>query len=75
MTPPIDIDSPKGTKVVFWSSIPEQVRWGGNDDPDEHLVRGQTYTIERTEIHSQHTKVFLEGFPGLKFNSVSFVKP
>ena len=36
------------------------------------LKLGDTYTVERIEEHSWHTKVFLKEFPGVEFNSVWF---
>lgn len=59
-------------KVQFVTSSPDQVRWGGNDDPDEHLVRGETYDVLEEEVHSFHTKLIIRGHTDKKFNSVSF---
>jgi hypothetical protein len=61
-----------GDMVVFAErpSI-EQIKWGGNDDPERFLTIGGTYRVRDVQIHSYHTKVFLEGLEG-KFNSVSF---
>lgn len=68
----MNIDAPAGTKVMFKSSCEAQTRWGSNDDAALFLVAGREYTVLRTEIHSQHTKVVLEEFPTKKFNSVGF---
>ncbi len=57
--------------VVYTGSTEEQVRWGSNTDPRGLLTEGTTYEIERTEVHSWHTKVKLAGIDGW-FNSVSF---
>jgi len=62
----------KGDKVVYTGATDEQVRWGSNDDPRGILVEGNTYTVARVEVHSWHTKVWLEEYPGLKFNIVHF---
>jgi hypothetical protein len=66
------INAAPGTKVMFRQSNRDQVRWGGNDDPALVCYTGGIYTVDHTEIHSQHTKVYLKEFPGKKFNSVSF---
>lgn len=73
----MDIYAKKGTRVKFERSTPEMVQWGGNDDPDLILRRGQIYTVDHTEPHSSHTKVYFKEVPGKKFNSCSFseVKP
>jgi len=64
----------KGDKVVFVSSSIEQVRWGGgNTDPEGILIKGNTYIVEKADVHTWHTKLYLEGIDG-KFNSVSFEK-
>jgi len=70
----MDIYAKPGTKVKFVEDdVSEaQINWGGNDDPRGVLVVGQEYTIDHTEVHSQHTKVFLEEHPGKIFNCVWF---
>ncbi len=68
----IPINLQGGEKVRFEESTPEQVKWGSNDDPKKFLKRGEVYTIEKLEVHSQHTKVILQECLGKKFNSVSF---
>ncbi|MDR1902369.1 MAG: hypothetical protein LBQ88_08840 [Treponema sp.] len=62
---------PGDTVIYFERASEEQIRWGGNDDPEKFLTVGEEYTVKDVEIHSYHTKVFLEGIEG-KFNSVSF---
>ena len=66
----MNIHAKKGTKVVF--SNPS-----AGYDPDQETARkyltvGETYTVERTEIHDWCTYVFLEEVPGVAFNSVIF---
>ncbi len=68
----IPIQLAAGTKIRFEYSSPEQVKWGNNDDPDKYLQRGAIYTVALLEVHTQHTKVYLQEFPDKKFNSVSF---
>lgn len=60
-----------GEKIKFIGCSREQIQWGSNDDPTDILMIGETYKVSKVEIHSQHTKVSLEGFGG-KFNSVCF---
>jgi len=66
------IDAPKGTKVKYIRPSDSIARYGGNDNPEGILKVGKTYTVDRTEIHSWHTKVYLEEYPGKKFNSNHF---
>lgn len=67
-----NIYAPKGTKVIFTGQDETQQKWGSHDSSNGVLVEGQTYTIERTEVHTMHTKVYLQEAPGKKFNSVCF---
>ena len=62
-----------GDEVKYLGSIEEQVRWGSNDNPKGLLFEGDIYYVERVEIHSWHTKLYLRGIRG-KFNSVCFEK-
>jgi hypothetical protein len=62
-----------GDKVRYTGSIEEQVRWGNNDNPVGILIEGDTYFVERVEVHTWHTKLYLRGVYG-KFNSVCFEK-
>ena len=63
----------KNDTVIFIGSSIEQVNWGGNDDPNGILVRGEEYVVEYVEVHTSHTKISLVGYDG-KYNSVSFLK-
>ena len=36
------------------------------------LTIGEKYTVTDVDVHSWHTRVDLEEFPGIKFNSVLF---
>lgn len=66
----IPIDAPLGTRVVYAnpeSGFDPQIALG-----KAHLSIGAEYTIERTEIHSWHTDVFLRERPGVGFNSTLF---
>jgi hypothetical protein len=62
-----------GDQVKYLGSTENQVRWGSNDNPKGLLFEGDVYYVERVEIHSQHTKLYLRGVRG-KFNSVCFEK-
>ena len=60
-----------GENVKFIGCSKEQIQWGSNDNP--HMLSvGDVYTIETVIVHSQHTKISLEGVIG-RFNSVCFV--
>jgi len=65
------IHAPYGTKVKFIGGTKDQHNWGNNDDPNGILVVGQIYTVKRTEVHTWHTKVYLQEVPG-RYNSVCF---
>lgn len=63
----------KGSKVMCISTDRDQSQWGGNDSAEEYLAIGGIYTLSRDpEVHSWHTKLYLEEVPGKKFNSVQF---
>jgi hypothetical protein len=67
----MNIHARRGDKVRFLGCDKYQVRWGGNDDPTGILTVGKIYTVDHTEIHTQHTKVHLQGISG-RYNSVCF---
>ena len=50
----------------------DQINWGGHSDPSGVLEVGKEYELDRAEVHSQHTKIFLKEFPGKSWNSVWF---
>jgi hypothetical protein len=60
-----------GNKVIYTGTSDAQVNWGGNTDPRGLLIEGDLYYVEKVEVHSMHTKLYLRGVPG-KFNSVCF---
>ena len=64
----------EGTKVNYdGDAIDDQVKFGcGFDDPREHLVVNQVYTIDKIIIHTWYTEIYLKEIPGKKFNSVHF---
>lgn len=59
-------------KLMYVGATDSQVRWGGCDDPRTVLEEGKEYTLLAYDVHTWHTKVTLEEFPDLCFNSVSF---
>ena len=62
----------RGDWVRYMDCIDEQVKWGGNNDPRGVLKKEELYTVTNVEVHKYHTKLRLEGFPNLQFNSVHF---
>lgn len=67
----MNIYAKEGDKVVFLGSDKEVNKWGSCDSPNGLLVIGNAYTVSHTEVHSDHTKVFLKEVNG-GFNSVLF---
>ena len=61
----------KNNIVEYTGCSQEQIRWGNNDDPTLSLVVGKEYTVEKVDVHSQHTKIKLYNKIGW-FNSVCF---
>ena len=49
-----------------------QINWGGNSDPRPLLKKGEIYRLLRMDVRSQHTRIYLEGFPNQYFNVVWF---
>lgn len=66
----MNIYAPPGTRVVFahptYGYTPHQ------ETAAEHLVAGDVYTVESTDVGDFHTDVFLRERPGVAFNSVMF---
>ena len=67
----MDIYSKKGTKVICVNKSMDAAKWGANDSP-ECLLIGGVYSVDHTEVHSYHTKVYLKEFSGKKFSSIHF---
>jgi len=67
----MDIYAPNRTKVIFTGASEAQENWGGHASHDV-LEEGHVYTVDRTEVHSWHTKVFLQEYPDKSFNSTCF---
>lgn len=49
----------------------EAINWGYNDNPIGILEIGKIYK-GKIEVHSCHSKIFLDDYPNKKFNSISF---
>ena len=64
-----DIYNSKPRKVVCIDNVDNG--FGDGDDPACMEV-GAIYTVVGVEIHSWHTLVKLDEFPGMQFNSVMF---
>lgn len=64
--------APNGHKV----KVTETSFKNGWDHKRDHVEKflkvGGLYTVERTEMHSWHTKVWLQEIPNEEFNSVNF---
>lgn len=60
-------------KVIFVGCSEEQRRFGNNTGNLAELTVGAEYKVVAQEIHSWHTKYYLEGHKG-SFNSVGFVE-
>ena len=67
----MNIYAKENDKVVFLGSDEEVNKWGNCDNSNDLLVIGEKYTIDHTEVHSWHTKVFLKEVVG-GFNSILF---
>lgn len=68
-----NIYAPRGTKVRFIGCIDAQQNWGGPyGDHNKFLVVDKVYTIDYIIVKSWSTKVYLEEFPVVSFNSVCF---
>lgn len=60
-----------GDLIRYTGCSDDQVRWGGNDDPRGVLEVGSTYSLYDIKIHTNHTKVWVDGGKGA-YNSVCF---
>ncbi len=62
-----------GDKVRYNGATDEQAHWGACSDPRETLREGEVYELERVEVHTWHTKIWLVGHDCNRgFNSASF---
>jgi len=66
----MDIYAQPGTKVIF--DNPKNGYSYDQEDCRKHLTFGQIYTVERTDVHSAYTDVWLQEVPDVSFNSVMF---
>lgn len=50
-----------------------QINWGANQDPQEHgSIPGNMYDLNRIDVRSYHTKVYLTDFPNVPFPGSAF---
>ena len=70
----VGADAEVGMRVRYQPSDGDEhkARWGANRDPRGVLDPEVTYKVERVEVHSWHTKLWLVGVEG-RFNSVHFI--
>ena len=66
----MDIYSGPGTEIIF--AFPENGMDYDQQIALQHLTIGGQYAVARTEVSRSSTKVWLEGYPGIAFNSVLF---
>jgi len=67
----MNIYAEEDTKVKFTGCSESQRKWGSYDGNWDDLKEGEIYTIDYTDVHSSHTRVYLKGYKGC-FNSVCF---
>lgn len=58
-------------KAIFVGCSEEQLRFGCNTGDPSCLIPGAIYEVVAQEVHSCHTKYYLDGYEG-SFNSVCF---
>ena len=67
----MDIYAQSGHKVVCVNTDEDVAKFGSCTSPDGVLTVGTQYTVDSTEVHSWHTKVYLVEVEGA-FNSAHF---
>jgi hypothetical protein len=65
-------ESLPGTKVRFVEKNPDS--YGISKESAKLLTLNDIYTVDRTEVFSWNTEVYLKEFPGEVFNSVWFTE-
>jgi hypothetical protein len=66
----MDIFNDKVRKIICINNDDSNA-WGING-AGHLLTVGKEYTLIDVEVHSWHTRVTLEEFPGMQFNSILF---
>lgn len=66
----MDINAKNGVRVIF--NNPNAGYEHHQQQAKEHLVAGDQYTVDRTDVGSWHTDVYLQEVPDVAFNSVLF---
>ncbi len=67
----MNIYSIPGSQVIY-SRIINFSYHGQHENAKKHLIMGKVYTVEKTEVASSHTNVYLREFPGIPFPSSCF---
>lgn len=66
----MNIYAPPGSKIKY-SEFNNGYRYDKNI-AEKHLIRGEIYTVLRTDVSNYHTSVYLVEVPNIGFNSVMF---
>ncbi len=67
----MDIYATEGHKVICVNVDVGTAKWGDCTDPTGLLEVDKEYTVDESEVHSWHTKVYLKEVEG-EFNSAHF---
>jgi len=68
----MDIYTKPGTKIVVTETSAKNGYTSDENKVAAHLTIGVLYTVERMEVDSWSSEVYLEEFPNIPFNSVNF---
>jgi len=63
----------KGHKVTVTKKSIRNGYDRARDRAEKLLIIGNTYTIEKTHVQAFSTDVYLQEFPGIRFNSSTFI--
>lgn len=69
----MNIYAKKGDKVTVTE---DSIKSGYKCDiekAEKYLKVGNIYTVEKTNVFSSYTEVYLQEFPDIEFNSVQFI--
>lgn len=61
----------KGMRLTFTGCTQDQQKWGNYTGDYTSLTVGESYEVEKAEVHTRHTKIYLKNIQG-SFNSVCF---
>ncbi len=68
----MNIYAQKGTEVVYVGTEGVHLTEEQKNSAEKNLKKGYFYTIETTEVLAWETRVHLQEFPGIYFNSLVF---